>query len=135
MVYWYCPDCGDGPWESEVVPKCTSCGVGTFSLSISGFASHSPTPQYSCRISHDYSHATGVHGPIRTDSPNYSEGPLADGDYRWQCCECGGDNNYALTTRCTNGYCGHEVSTCCHVYEVTPKKGWQSGQEEEEQDG
>lgn len=38
--------------------------------------------------------------------------------YRWICHECGGDNSYKYSRRCTNGYCYHEFIGCtyCEVY-------------------
>jgi hypothetical protein len=71
--------------------KCQSCGLTEH---------HGPCANVLSRVAYSVKHREAL--------------------YRWTCHECGGDNSYVHSPRCTNGFCGHGVTGCpyCTIYMI-----------------
>ncbi|KAF1915816.1 hypothetical protein BDU57DRAFT_547664 [Ampelomyces quisqualis] len=144
--YWYCCECKDGG-HGFGTSACTNCyhvkcggctteyskdtahDLANISQSISSVAAatiitvnaqdalaHSHPLPHSLVLTHSHPVNTTIVGNL---NPYGDEAPT-DGSkqYRWICHECGGDNSYEYSKRCTSGDCHHELENCvqCDVY-------------------
>ncbi|KAH8725457.1 hypothetical protein GQ44DRAFT_707099 [Phaeosphaeriaceae sp. PMI808] len=115
MPVWFCPECQDGPFHSEIQTQCTTCNRRKcFNLASPRLlqiidVELAQDPSTGAVDINSTQHANAGH------SPYHQHGPA---EYRWVCCQCSNDNSWTLNPVCMGDNCDHKKG-CedCRIYQ------------------